>query len=282
MPDGDFVDLDWAGDDGPIVVILPGLQGDLGSSQVRGLLRECARRRWRGVLLNYRGHGEPNRLPHSYHCGMTCDLDYLVRLLSRREPNTTIATVGYSVGGNICLRWLGECGRRGDEPPIVAAVGVSVPFNLGCVAKRIAKGFSRIYQRHLLKSLRRDLKRKMERVDVGLGLARNELRELSTFGKFDERVTAPMNGFEGAEDYYARTRSDTLLNYVSVPTLIINARNDPLVPAHLIPDRDDIPEHVTLEISDNGGHLGFVSGRWLWAPRFWLETRVPEFLVSFF
>ena len=85
MPDGDFVNLDWVVGDGPIVVVLPGLQGDLESPHVRGLLRECARRGWRGVLLNYRGRGEPNRLPHSYHCGMTCDLDYLVRLLHRRE-----------------------------------------------------------------------------------------------------------------------------------------------------------------------------------------------------
>ena len=282
LPDGDFVDLDWVGDDGPIVVILPGLQGDLESSHVRGLLRECARRRWRGVLLNYRGRGEPNRLPHSYHCGMTCDLDYLVHLLHRREPNTPISTVGYSVGANICLRWLGQCGRRSEEPPIVAAVGVSVPFNLGDVAGRIEKGFSRIYQHHLLNSLRQDLERKMKRVDVGLGLAQNELSELSTFRKFDDRVTAPMNGFEGADDYYTKTRSDILLNYVSVPTLIINARNDPLVPIHLIPDKRDMSDHVTLEITNNGGHLGFVSGRWPWAPRFWLDTRVPEFLASFF
>ena len=281
MPDGDFVNLDWVGDDGPIVVVLPGLQGDLESSHVRGLLRECAGRGWRGVLLNYRGRGEPNRLPHSYHCGMTCDLDYLVRLLHRREPNTPIGTVGYSVGANICLRWLGECGQRGEELPIAAAVGVSVPFNLGDVAKKIGKGLSRIYQRHLLNSLRGDLRRKMKLVDVGLGLALNELSELNTFYKFDDRVSGPMNGFEGAEDYYAKTRSDTLLNHVSVPTLIINARNDPLVPAHLIPDKHDIPDQVTLEISDNGGHLGFVSGRWPWAPRFWLDTRVPEFLASF-
>jgi len=281
LPDGDFVDLDWVGDDGPIVVVLPGLQGDLNSSYVRGLLRECARRRWRGVLLNYRGRGEPNRLSHSYHCGMTCDLDYLVRLLHRREPNTPIVAVGYSVGANICMKWLGESGRRGEDLPLAAAVGVSVPFYLGDVARKITKGFSRIYQWHLLNSLRGDLRRKMERLDVGLGLVQSELSELNTFCKFDERVSAPMNGFDGAEDYYTKTRSDTLLNYVSVPTLIINARNDPLVPAHLIPDRRDMSDHVTLEISDNGGHVGFVSGRWPWAPRFWLDTRVPEFLASF-
>ena len=180
------------------------------------------------------------------------------------------------------MKWLGESGQRGEELPIAAAVGVSVPFHLGVVAKKIEKGFSRIYQWHLLNSLRRDLGRKMEVVNVGLELTRRELRSLSTFFKFDDRVTGPLNGFDGAEDYYAKTRSDTLLDYVSVPTLIVNARNDPLVPAHLIPDTYNVSDHVTLEISNNGGHMGFVSGRWPWAPRFWLDTRVPEFLAPFF
>ena len=280
-PDGDFLNLDWAGDDGPIVVVLPGLQGDLRSPHVRGLLRACIRRGWRGVLLNYRGRGEPNRLPHSYHCGKTCDLDYLVRVLRRREPNTPIATVGYSVGANICLKWLGEAGHRGPELPIAAAVGVSVPFHLGVVAKKIEKGFSRIYQWYLLRSLHGDLRRKMEAVDVGLGLTSKEIRDLRTFFQFDQRVTGPLNGFDGAEDYYAKTRCDTLLAHVSVPTLIVNACDDPFVPAHLIPNRQQVSGCVQMEISNHGGHMGFISGGWPWAPRFWLDTRVPEFLATF-
>ncbi|MCP4378186.1 MAG: alpha/beta fold hydrolase [bacterium] len=281
LPDGDFLDLDWVGDDGPIVIVLPGLQGDLDSSYVRSMLRECIAHRWRGVLLNYRGRIEPNRLPHSYHCGMTCDLDYLVDLLHQREPNTPLVTVGFSVGANICLKWLGQCGQRGRDLPISAAVGVSVPFYLGPVAKKIEKGLSRIYQWHLLKSLRGDLRRKMEHVDVGLDLDLDDLPELNTFFKFDDRVSGPMNGFDGAEDYYTRTRSDTLLNHVSVPTLIINSRNDPFVPANLIPSHNDLSDQITLEVSDSGGHLGFVSGRWPWSPKFWLDTRVPEFLAEF-
>lgn len=283
LPDGDFVRLDWVGgESGPIVVILPGLQGDVRSSYVRGLLRECRTRGWRGVLLNYRGRGEPNRLPHSYHCGMTCDLDYLVHLLRQREPQTPIAAVGYSVGANICMKWLGESGRRGRQLPVTAAVGVSVPFNLGPVAKKIENGFSRIYQWYLLGSLRRDLKRKMKVVDVGLALTRKELRKLNTFFKFDNRVSGPMNGFSGAEDYYAKTRSDLLLGYVNVPTLVLNARNDPLVPHYLIPQQHAVSDKVTLEITDTGGHLGYVSGRWPWSVRSWLDKRVPDFLASFF
>jgi len=282
LPDGDFVRLDWTGGTGgPIVIVLPGLQGDLGSAYVRGLLRACQARGWRGVLLNYRGRIEPNRLPQSYHCGMTCDLDYLVRYLAGREPGTPLAVVGCSVGANICLRWLGECGQRGQSLPVVAAVGVSAPFHLGIVAKKIERGFSRIYQWYLLRSLRRDLMRKMTARGDDLGITRRELRRLNTFFKFDDRISGPWNGFRGAEDYYAKTRSDLLLKHVAVPTLIVNAHNDPLVPAHLIPQPGEVSDKVRLEITDGGGHLGFVSGRWPWSPQFWLDARVPEFLSSF-
>ena len=282
LPDGDFVRLDWTGTGGPIVIMLPGLQGDLGSAYVRGLLRACQARGWRGVLLNYRGRAELNRLRQSYHCGMTCDLDYLVYHLAGREPQTPIAVVGFSVGANICLKWLGECGQRGQALPIVAAVGVSAPFNLGAVAKKIERGFSRLYQWYLLRSLRRDVARKMEAMDHDWGLTRSELGRLDTFFKFDDRVSGPWHGFDGAEDYYARTRSDVLLRHVAVPTLILNADNDPLVPMHLIPHTRDISDKVTLEISNGGGHLGFVSGRWPWSPRFWLDRRIPEFLTERF
>ncbi len=282
LPDGEFVPLDWVGASGPIVIVLPGLQGDLGSGYVRGLLRACQARGWRGVLLNYRGRVEPNRFRQSYHCGMTCDLHYLTQHLADREPETPIGVVGCSVGANVCLRWLGECGRRGESLPIVAAVGVSAPFNLGAVAKNIERGFSRIYQWNLLRSLRRDVAIKMDALGDDFGISRRELRRLNTFFRFDDRISGPWNGFRGAEDYYAKTRSDVLLKHVAVPTLIVNASDDPLVPAHLIPHPREISEKVTLEITKGGGHLGFVGGRWPWSPRYWLDERIPAFFSSFF
>jgi predicted alpha/beta-fold hydrolase len=282
LPDGDFVRLDWVGTRGPIVIVLPGLQGDLGSAYVRGMLRACQTRGWRGVLLNYRGRGEPNRLRNSYHCGMTCDLDHFVRHLAEREPHAAIGVVGYSVGANICLKWLGECGQRGQTPPVVAAVGVSAPFHLGAVAKKLERGLSRIYQWYLLRSLRRDVARKREAMGDDLGLTHRELRRLNTFFKFDDRISGPWHGFRGAEDYYAKTRSDVLLRHVTVPTLIVNAHDDPFVPVRLVPHPRDVSDKVTLEITHGGGHVGFVCGRWPWSPRFWLDTRVPEFLSRFF
>jgi predicted alpha/beta-fold hydrolase len=282
LPDGDFVQLDWAGTGGPVVIVLPGLQGDLGSAYVRGLLRACQARGWRGVLLNYRGRVEPNRFPHSYHCGMTCDLDFLVHRLAEREPETPIAVVGYSVGANICLKWLGECGQSGQTLPVAAAVGVSAPFNLGEVARKIERGFSRVYQWYLLRSLRRDVARKRAALGDDLGISHRELRRLNTFFRFDDRISGPLNGFRGAEDYYARTRSDVMLKHIAVPTLIVNASDDPLVPTRLVPPARELSDKVTLEITRGGGHLGFVSGRWPWSPRFWLETRIPAFFAPFF
>ena len=175
--------------------------------------------------------------------------DYLVQHLAEREPGVPIGVVGFSVGANICLKWLGESGRWGETLPVVAAVGVSVPFNLGAVAKKIKRGFSRIYQWYLLRSLRRDVERKMEALGDDLGISRRELRRLNTFFSFDDRISGPWNGFSGAEDYYARTQSDLLLKHVAVPTLILNASNDPLVP---VPP-DPAPAR-SLRQGDAGGH----------------------------
>ena len=140
LPDGDCVQLDWAGGGGPprspVVVVLPGLQGDIGSGYIRGLLRAFQARGWRGVLLNHRGHPEPNRKRQSYHSGMTYDLDYLVRLLAQKEPGVPIAVAGFSLGANMCLKWLGECGQCDRAPPVVAVVAVATPFNLAAVAAK--------------------------------------------------------------------------------------------------------------------------------------------------
>jgi predicted alpha/beta-fold hydrolase len=262
--------------------VLPGLQGDLESAYVRGLLCACQTRGWRGVLLNYRGHGEPNRLKTCYHCGMTSDLHFFVQRLAEQEPNVPIGVVGYSVGANICLKWLGECGQRGESLPITAAVGVSAPFHLGVVAKKIERGLSRVYQWYLLRSLQNDVAQKMDAMNETFGLTRRELRRLNTFFKFDDRISGPWHGFHGANDYYARTRSDVLLPHIKIPTLIVNAHNDPLVPADLIPKPSHLSKHVTLEITKGGGHLGFVTGRWPWSPKFWLDTRIPTFLEMHF
>ena len=282
LPDGDFVRLDWVGSGGPTVIVLPGLQGDLKSAYVRGLLRACQTRGWRGVLLNYRGRVEPNRLRQSYHCGMTCDLDYLVHRLAEREPLMPIAVVGFSVGANICLRWLGECGQRGQALPVAAAVGVSAPFNLGAVAKKIERGFSRIYQWYLLRSLRRDVVRKMEALGDDLGLSHREIRR-------PEHVLQVRRPHQRALERVRRRRG--LLRQDAIGRAL-EARGG----ADTHPQRRQRPAGAAppdpaaarrLRQGDagdsrGGGHLGFVGGRWPWSPRFWLDTRIPEFFLPFF
>lgn len=282
LPDGDFLRLDWVGHRGPTVVVLPGLQGSLKSSYVRGLLAACERRGWRAVLLHYRGCGTPNRLRSAYHCGMSDDLHHVVQLLHDRDPHAPLAVVGYSVGANIGMKWLGEAGHRGEQLPLAAAVGVSVPFHLGEVAQEVTRGFSRLYQWYLLRSLRRDVAAKMAARDLGLDLTPADLRKLTNFDRFDSRVTAPLHGFAGAQDYYDQTQSAPWLRHIQVPTLIINALNDPLVPPRLLPTPADLSPHVTLQVTECGGHLGFVTGRWPWRPQYWLEDRITDYLDEAF
>ncbi len=280
LPDGDFVRLDWAGEGtGPIVIVLPGLQGGLTSHYVGRLLRACMQRGWRALVLNHRGCGEPNRLPRGYHCGMTCDLEHLVALLRERESDVPVAVVGYSLGANIALKWVGEAGREGREVPVRAVAAVSAPLNLAKAARHLERGFSRIYQRHLLRSLYRDVEAKLRVMDCGLTITPAELRRLNTFFKFDDRITAPLHGFASAADYYERTRTDVLLRHIQRPTLIVNALDDPFIPPSVLPTADMLSDQVMLEVVPTGGHVGFVEGRVPWRWRSWIDGRVMRFVA---
>jgi len=280
LDDGDFLDLRWVGgDSGPIVIIVHGLQGSVASAYVRGMLRAVETRGWRGVLVHFRGCGDqPNRLPISYHSGFTRDLDWLVGHLRQGESAVPIAVIGYSLGGNVVLKWLAG---RGDAAGVRAAAAISVPFDLAAAAERISQGASRIYQHHLLTSLRRRVRQKLNENPGILQLNQNELAKLRTFYDFDDRVTAPLHGFSGADDYYTRSSSGPLLHNITVPTLIIHAKNDPLIPDTSIPKPEALPAAVTMKLTNDGGHLGFVGGKWPWQPQYWLEQFVPAYLATF-
>lgn len=274
LPDGDFIDVDWLGDRGPIVIVLHGLSGSSDSHYVRGILRAAVRQGWRGALMHFRGcSGEPNRLLRSYHAGDTADLRFFVELLRRREPQTPLAAVGYSLGGNVLLKWLGE---QGSDAPLRAAVAVSVPFELAAATERLMQGFSRIYELHLLRSLQAAITQKREVVE--LPWDQSAVAGIASLREFDERVTAPLHGFLGADDYYARSSCRAFLPRIAVPTLILHAADDPFMPRSVIPGEKELSSYTTLELSPHGGHVGFISGS-LRAPQFWLETRVPEYLA---
>ncbi|MDQ2695253.1 MAG: hydrolase [Pseudomonadota bacterium] len=277
LADGDFVDLDWSlNPAGPVVVILHGLEGSSASGYARGLLAAAVGRGWRAVVLHFRGcSGQPNRLARSYNAGDTVDLAAVVEELRRREPATPLAAVGYSLGGNVLLKWLGET----PHGPLAAAAAVSVPFVLDLAAQRLQRGFSRLYQRHLLRNLKAAYRRKFRhRGDLPLPLA--GLAGLGDFYAFDDRVTAPLHGYAGVHDYYARASCRPYLKNIRTPTLILHALDDPFMLPAVVPDAAGLSPWVTLELSRHGGHVGFVAGRLPWRPRYWLEERIPAFLAG--
>ena len=278
LPDGDHLDLDWTGGtQGLRVLLLHGLEGSSGSHYARGLLAACVARRWRGVVMHFRGcSGMPNRLARGYSAGDTADLAHVAQLLHQREPATPLAVVGYSLGGNALLKWLGEAG---SSAPVQAAVAVSVPFLLDSAARRMGRGLSRLYQHHLLHALRRSYRAKFQqRADGPVTL--DELAQLRDFYAFDDRVTAPLHGYAGVDDYYARASCRPYLRHIAVPTLILHAHDDPFMLPEAIPDPAELSACTHLELSGGGGHVGFVGGRWPWRAEYWLEQRIPAFLAE--
>lgn len=279
LPDGDFIDLDWlacGAAAGPLVVILHGLEGSSDSQYARGLLAALQRRGWRAAVMHFRGcSGEPNRLPRSYHSGETGDLAHVVCELRARSPRHPIGVVGYSLGGNVLLKWLGETGST----TVDAAVAVSVPYDLARAAARLEHGVSRLYQWELMRRLRASVERKRMRMMLPLTVDVGRLRR---FREFDEHVTAPLHGFGGADHYYAVASSRQYLRGIRVATLLLHARDDPFMTEQAIPRPDELSATTTLELSAHGGHVGFVGGAWPWRPRYWLEQRIPEFLQDCF
>jgi uncharacterized protein len=286
LPDGDFVDLGWvvgapfdtrpagATQDRPLAILLHGLSGGFESKYARGTANELIARGWRVVILQFRGAGpEPNRLPRSYHHGDTQDLRELVQMLREREPDTRLFAVGWSLGGNVLLKYLGE---EGDRTALSAAVAVSVPFCLRPCAEKLRTGFSRIYQNHLLGELKKMVRRKQSILPPEVDLA--QIVRARDFFDFDNSYTALLNNFKDAEDYYARAACGQYLGGIRRPTLAIHAQDDPFMVPEIIPESAHLPPCVTLELCERGGHVGFVAAGPGLRPRWWLEERIPVFL----
>src|SRR5690606_6965938 len=212
LDDGDFLDLDWYGPhqaDAPLVLVLHGLTGSSSSHYVLRLPQQLAARGWASVALNWRGcSGEPNLLPRGYHSGVSEDVLSVIRHLQARRPLAPLYAVGYSLGGNVLLKYLGE---HGSHCGLQAAVAVSVPFRLDHCAERIGRGFSRVYQAHFMRALAAYVRDKQQRFsDEGRHEHLTTLQQLGspegmrTFWDFDERFTAPLHGYAGVDDYYRR------------------------------------------------------------------------------
>lgn len=277
--DGDFVDLMWAGEEkGPIVLLLHGLEGSIESPYAKGMMQAIVNRGWRSVLMHFRGcSGEPNRLQRGYHSGDTADVAYVVSYLQKRYGNVPMGAIGFSLGGNVLLKWLGE---TANQNPLSAAIAVSVPFELHRAAERVSKGFSKLYQWHLVKSLCDRLIDKFQEAE-GLPFKVAQLKKIRSIREFDDCVTAPLHGFENASDYYLKSSSRQFLKKIQVPTLVLHAKDDPFMTEDVIPFSHELSSCVTLEVAEKGGHVGFVSGKYPWKPLYWLEERAPLFFENY-
>jgi predicted alpha/beta-fold hydrolase len=283
LKDGDFIDLAWAvkgvPENSPLVVLLHGLGGSIQSKYAAGLMQTFNAKGWRAVLMHFRGASEePNRLARAYHSGETSDLTSLLQALAEREPHTKKAVVGFSLGGNVLLKWLGE---QGQQSFIETAVAVSVPFKLRIIADQINRGFSRYYQTYLLRKLRAVFTRKWEKYNNPLQLSAADLENIRCFWTFDERITAPLHGFAHVHEYYRQSSSIHYLKNISTPTLVLHALDDPFMTKEALPNEEDLSPAVTLEISQRGGHVGFIAGNTPGKPVYWLEQRIPEYLENF-
>ncbi|MBX8485923.1 hydrolase [Pseudomonas cichorii] len=285
LEDGDFLDMDWHGPheaDAPLVLVLHGLTGSSNSPYVAGLQKAMASQGWASVALNWRGcSGEPNLLSRSYHSGASEDLAEVIAHLRALRPLAPLYAVGYSLGGNVLLKHLGE---SGSESGLLGAVAVSVPFRLDECANRIGQGFSKVYQRHFMREMLayiRDKQRRFQHEGMSEGLAElaalGSLENMRTFWDFDGRVTAPLHGFANAEDYYRRASSRYFLGQIRTPTLIIQAADDPFVFIHSLPEPDELSDCTEFELQAKGGHVGFVDGS-LKKPGYYLERRIPLWL----
>ena len=277
LPDGDFIDVDWTtGTRGPIVIVLHGLEGSIRSRYANNIMRRIHELGFRGALPHFRScSGEPNRLPIGYHSGFTQDLEYFSGLLKKREPNTPLAAVGYSLGGNVLLKWLGES-NHADR--LVTGVAVSVPFDLKDCSAAIEQGLSKVYMWELMGRLRRSSLRKFARVKAPMPLP--DIQSLRTFRQFDDAMTAPLHGYRDADDYYARCSSRPFLKHIRVPTLVVHSKDDPFMTPAVIPTDAELSPAVTFELTERGGHVGFVNGNFF-RPKRWIDGRIASHLQQY-
>jgi len=280
-PDGDFIDLDWNDSarepdraPTPLVVLFHGLEGSSNSHYALSLMGALKAIGWGGVVVHFRGcSGEANRLPRAYHSGDSAEVDWILRRLKREQTDRPLYAMGVSLGGNVLLKWLGECGSSANTL-LDAAVAVSAPLDLSVCGHALGRGLNRIYTQYFLQTLKPGAAARLKRFP-GL-FDGSRLGRVSSIYEFDDLVTGPLHGFAGADDYWQRSSCKPWLSEIRVPTLVLNARNDPFLPAHALPKPDQVSPAVTLELPQHGGHVGFVSGSFP-GKLDWLPQRVLRF-----
>ena len=251
-----------------------GLEGDSSSHYARSIMGLFQELGWRGAVVHFRGcSGTPNRLPRAYHAGDSEEIDRILhKIIDKNQSlgyNTQLYVIGISLGGNALLKWLGEQGKKACHM-IDGAATVSVPLDLTAAAgKALDSGFNQIYTQHFLGTLKKKVLKKLDNFP-GLFDA-VAVAECTTLYQFDNLVTAPLHGFSNTDEYWALSSSKPWLKHIQVPTLVINARNDPFMPSSFLPAQADVSCSVLLEFPAEGGHVGFLSspfpGNLTWLPQ---------------
>ncbi|SOE60687.1 hypothetical protein SAMN05446635_1785 [Burkholderia sp. OK233] len=295
-PDGDFIDLDWVvhdgkpasalapatpsgipADDAPLFVLFHGLEGSSTSHYAATLMAAAREYGWHGVVPHFRSCSGPlNRLPRFYHLADSNEVDWILRRL-RATHRGPIVAAGVSLGGNVLLRWLGE--RREDASPVLsAAAAISTPIDVHAGGRALSQGFGMIYTRSFLKTLKLKAEQKLTQFP-GL-FDRDTMLASRTMYDFDNVVTAPLHGFRDTNDYWSRATTRPLLPGITVPTLVLNARNDPFLPAEALPARHEVSASVKLDQPEHGGHAGFMTGPFPGRID-WLSRRVLGYLEQY-
>lgn len=278
-PDGDFIDLDWTttpvAADAPLFILFHGLEGSSRSHYARALMHAAAQRSWQGVVVHFRGcGGELNRLPRAYHSGDSDEIDWILRRIAPTAER--LVATGISLGGNALLKWLGE---RGDaaQAVLARAAAVSAPLDLQASGDALDRGLNRVlYTRMFLKSMKASACTKLAAHRLNIDAAR--MLAARTLRAFDDAYTAPLHGFRDVDDYWTRASSAPWLAHIRVPTLVLNAKNDPFLPrATLAAATREASASVLLESPETGGHVGFLEGPFP-GRHGWLPRRLLEFL----
>ena len=284
LEDGDFIEPYWYNKpkvttSKPIVILLHGLEGSYQSPYIKGMMLALDKVDISSIIVHFRGCGDkPNRLARAYHSGDTADIQAYIKYLHKKFPLNPLYAIGYSMGGNVLLKLLGE---DGNHCLLKKAISVSAPMQLDISAKTINQGFSKIYQNHLLKNLKKDLlaKYKKHPLEKLIGLKKSQINDIKTIWEFDELYTSKIHHFKTAQNYYKLSSAKQYLKNITIPTLIIHALDDPFMSKDILPSKDELSSSITLEVSRHGGHVGFIGGG-IFNPIYWLENRIVNYILD--
>ena len=270
LSDSDKIGIHWTSNKNenlPLIILLHGLEGSSSSHYIKRMMQDASQIGYRVVCVHFRGCGPVLTPKKSYHAGYTEDFeDFFSSLIKSKNFNQEIYVVGYSLGGNVLIKWLALSPLA---QYITAAAAVSVPFDLLSSSQVINKGFAKIYQRFLLNALKKSMQ-------IHFNIKVTE----KTIYDFDDNITAKWSGFKNAKDYYSQSSSNQFLIKVTTPVLIIHAKDDPFLDPGAIPTWNQFSPSIKFELSDNGGHLGFVCGKNPLKPEYWLEKRILNYFSA--